>query len=361
MNNATAFQPDWVSPPGETISDVLRDRNLSMSALASAMRVSSGYVEDLLAGRAPIDRDIAQRLHRTLGASTEFWLTRERQYRADSVRLRPSLVAADNKQWIRTLPVGNMIKFGWIPPARTGAEKIEACLKFFGVPDALTWQSTHQETLRRAAFRTSPSLASNPASVAAWLRQGERECSEIACSPWNSTRFRELLPHLRSLTSDKDPARFLPRLREACARAGVAVAIVRAPTGCRASGATQFLTPEKAMILLSFRFLSDDQFWFSFFHEAGHLLLHDPSRLFLEEDAVSGENYELEANRFSADILIPPHLQGGLRSLRLTAKAIIRFAVRVQISPGIIVGQLQHLGRLRPNQLNSLKRRYKWL
>ena len=68
--------------------------------------------------------------------------------------------------------------------------------------------------------------------------------------------------------------RFLPKLQALCAEAGVALVFVRAPRGCRVSGASRLVTPEKAMILVSFRFRSDDQFWFTVFHEIGHLILH---------------------------------------------------------------------------------------
>ena len=94
--------------------------------------------------------------------------------------------------------------------------------------------------------------------------------------------FEADLPTIRRLTREKDPGQFIPRLKEACAARGVAVAIVRGPNGWRASGAARFLSPTKALIQLSFRYLSDDQFWFTFFHEAGHLLLHGKDLLFLE-------------------------------------------------------------------------------
>jgi hypothetical protein len=41
-------------------------------------------------------------------------------------------------------------------------------------------------------------------------------------------------------------------------------------------------------------------------------------------------------------------------------RAIVRFAKRVGIAPGIIVGQLQHYDRIPRNYFNGLKRRYQW-
>jgi Zn-dependent peptidase ImmA (M78 family) len=138
------------------------------------------------------------------------------------------------------------------------------------------------------------------------------------------------------------------------------VVVVRAPGGCRASGATRFLTKDKALLLLSFRYLTDDHFWFTFFHEAGHLLLHGERGFFLEGVDMPSTIEEDEANEFAANTLVPSEFQPTLLSLRADAHKVIRFAMKIGVSPGIIVGQLQHLGKIRQNQLNSLKRRFEW-
>ena len=138
------------------------------------------------------------------------------------------------------------------------------------------------------------------------------------------------------------------------------MAIVRAPRGCRASGATRFLSANKALLMLSFRYLSDDHFWFTFFHEGGHLLLHSEKSLFLEGADMPSSREEEEANDFAARALIPLEFQPLLAGLNADARGVIRFARQVGVSPGIVVGQLQHLGRVDRGQLNGLKRRFRW-
>ena len=211
----------------------------------------------------------------------------------------------------------------------------------------------------QTAFRTSPSFDANPAAVIAWLRQGEIESFRIRCGPWDCQKVQETIPSLRQLTRRKDPETFLPELTRYCASSGIAVVIVRAPRGCRVSGAVRFVEHDKALLQLSFRYLSDDQFWFTFFHELGHLLLHEPKEVILEEVDGSVTKEEEEANSFSANVLVPEQSRASMMKLR-TSREVIKFARRIGISPGIIVGQLQHLGKLRYNQLNKLKRRYSW-
>jgi len=355
MQIKQGFCPNWVSPPGDTIADILAERGLSEAEFSDLIGSSREKASDLLQGRIPITISIARQLEHVVGGSVEFWMSRDFQYRQDSSRLHQA-----DEQWLNELPIGDMVKFGWIRPAPRPSDEMRACLKFFGVESVQDWHELVARLSEAVAFRTSTSFESHPGAVAAWLRQGELVGEAIKCKAWSSNRFGEVLSTVRSLTREKDPGRFTPKLKELCATAGVAVAIVRAPNGCRASGATRFLSPKKALLQLSFRYLSDDHFWFSFFHEAAHLLLHGDKRLFLEGTDIPITKEEEEANRFAEDMLVPPGLRLAMLSLPLNGRKVIRFARKLGISPGIVVGQLQHYKKIDLHQLNGLKRRFKW-
>lgn len=353
--NVDEFRPDWISAPGDTIADILAERSLSTDKFAQLLGETVEQVRDLLDGRATITIRIARQLERVLGGSVEFWISRDFQYRQDSARLH----AAD-QEWLAGIPVGDMIRFGWLKPVPRPSEEVSACLRFFDVRSIYEWHRRYANVEAMVAFRTSKSFDSHPGAVAAWLRKGEIESSAVKCECWSPEKFKQALLKIRALTREKDPDGFLPQLRSLCADSGVAVAIVRAPFGCRASGATRFISREKALLLLSFRYLSDDHFWFTFFHEAGHLLLHGESRLFLEGLDTASTKEEEEANDFAARTLVPPEFQYGLLSLPLDSRQVIRFARRLGVSPGIVVGQLQYHKRIKYNQLNGLKRRFEW-
>lgn len=135
---------------------------------------------------------------------------------------------------------------------------------------------------------------------------------------------------------------------------------VRAPKGCPISGAVRWLSPQKALVQLSMRGLANDVFWFTVFHECGHIALHGKKMVFLEHEGMSGEE-EDEANRFAADRLIPAAEWTRFNPMILSQAAIAEFAARLGIAPGIIVGRLQKEDRLgRGDKLNKLKKRYQW-
>ena len=251
-----------------------------------------------------------------------------------------------------------MQKYGWINSRANVKDKLTACLEYFGVESVQEWRNKYSQILSAVSFRTSPTFKSEPGAVLAWLRYGEIKSTEVSCRAWNATAFERELITMRRLTRKKAPGQFIPELRDLCAEHGVALVIARTPAGCRASGATRFLNPKKAMILLSFRYLSDDQFWFTFFHEAGHLVLHSDKALFIEDGSEVSLKEEHEANLFAQNILIPPESRTEMQSIKPNRKDILKLAVKIGVSRGIVVGQMQHLGIIKRDQMNWLKRHY---
>jgi HTH-type transcriptional regulator/antitoxin HigA len=352
------FEPDWLSAPGGTILDIIEERGLSSKELAELLSYSVERTERLLAGKDAITRDVATLLAKHLGGSEKFWLSREKLYRDEVARLQSSGNMNAGRAWLDELPFKDMQKLGWIPRSTRAEETVASCLDFFGVSNVKEWRNNYSQFLSLVSFRTSPTHKSEPGSVIAWLRYGEMKAHDIRCKPWNAASFERSLIEMRRLTRIKDPSIFIPELRKLCAENGVALVIARGPSGCRASGATFFLDNKKAMILLSFRYLADDQFWFTFFHEAGHLLMHNNKAVFLEDGSDVSLKEEHEANLFAQNLLIPPEARAEFLSLRPTKTDVMKFAIKIGISRGIVVGQLQHQGRLERRQLNTLKRRY---
>ena len=145
-----------------------------------------------------------------------------------------------------------------------------------------------------------------------------------------------------------------------CATAGVALTLVPEIKGAPVSGATEWLTPEKALIALSLRYKSDDQFWFSFFHEAGHILKGSKKAKYIDASGDKEDAGEREANAFAGNFLIPPREAGQLDKL-WSKKSVVAFARSIGVAPGIVVGRLQREGIVPYSNLNGLKRKLKWV
>jgi plasmid maintenance system antidote protein VapI/Zn-dependent peptidase ImmA (M78 family) len=363
MRTEVDFAPMWAVPPGRTISDLLHAKGVMPSRLASLVDMSERQLAGLLAGENPLTAGVAARLEEALGTPASFWLRREEQYRKQVAELNEGVDAdkEEYKSWLKSLPLKEMQSLGWVDSSKDKQEKLRSCLDFFGVPNLDAWYRTYVDVKAAAAFRTTDAYLEHAPATAAWLRQGELQAESIECKEWSPQRFTAQLARIRGLTQIAEPSEFLPQLRAICAEAGVAVVTLKAPKGCRASGATFFANPQKAVLLLSFRYLTDDQFWFSFFHEAGHLVLHwDADLLILETSDGPTSPREEEANQFAMDLLIPRELQQRLPAASKTLIGITRLARDAGVSYGIVLGQMQFCGLVRPDRFNRLKTRYKW-
>ncbi|MCK5797677.1 MAG: ImmA/IrrE family metallo-endopeptidase [Deltaproteobacteria bacterium] len=360
MIEMMSFQPDWISPPGDTIEDILEERGWSKVEFAQRTGFTTKHVNDLVKGRAPISANAAERLSRVLGSTSDFWLVRDAQYQAARERRRAIEEAKSDAPWLRELPLAWMRRHHWVPSRSAKGAQVLECLRFFGVVSVSAWRDKYAVPL--AAFRASDKFDKKIGAVAAWLREGERRATAMRCQPFNASAFKSALRDLRAMTNEPDPDVFVPKLLELCSQRGVAVVFVPAPTGCPASGATQWLAPDRAMLLLSLRHRSNDHLWFTFFHEAGHLLLHGKRMMFIEGVEGLDEAHEAEADRFARDLLIPPAAAKRLATLtssgRVSKARVRAFARDIGIAPGIVVGRMQKEDWLDWKFMNDLKVRY---
>jgi hypothetical protein len=257
--------------------------------------------------------------------------------------------------------VRELIQRGWVESAHDKVDQLRAVLSFFGVASPEAWHGIWKSTGRATAFRESRAHESDFGAVAAWLRAGEIEGRRQRCAQFDASRFRAALNTIRASTGEP-PEAFCDVMREECAAAGVAVAFVQELPKLRVCGATRWLAPDKALIQLSLYYKRDDQFWFSFFHEAGHILLHGKREVFVDTNRVAKDVEEEEANSFAANWLLPPARYAEFVAAgNFTVPDIAGFAYDLGIAPGIVVGRLQHDGHIGFHSANQLRRRLDWV
>jgi hypothetical protein len=310
-----------------------------------------------LDGSTQLSLDLARRLAEALGGTPRFWSNREAQYR-ESI----NWVEAD--RWVRLLPGRDMAELGWMDWSGDWRDRVAACMTFFGAGEPGELATGRAALTATARFRAKPRTPEQEAAVTGWLRRVEIEAGSVSCEPWDQQRFRSLLPDLTRLSRTRDPRKFIPELQGLCAEVGVSVVIVRAPRNCPVSGVSRRLSTGTRLIGLSARFRTDDHLWFTFFHEAGHLVEHDPDVVFIDDIEKDirddGDPIEAEANRFASEILLP----AGLRSTipgRITGLTVRSLAREAGVSLGVVVGQLQHEGLISfRSKMNRLKGRYSW-
>ena len=145
MTDLNTFNPDWASPPGDSVLDAIEERGWTQADLAQRLGYSTKHVNQLIKAKVPLSDEAAIRLERVLGNPAKFWLTREAQYREQLAKLAAAETMLEWHPWLEKLPLSALMKAGAIPKLRNILQfkntLVEVCLKFFGVASPDEWQS----------------------------------------------------------------------------------------------------------------------------------------------------------------------------------------------------------------------------
>ena len=353
------FQPDRVSPPGDTILDLMQERGWNQAELSQRLGFSTKHLNQLTKGKVPLSDEAALRLERVLGSTASFWLNREARYRERLARTEAQEKYRAWTGWLDQLPLAELKKIDIIPRQRlTDAVKpalVETLLQFFGVASPEQWQQRYGDM--QASFRRTRQNQADLGAIAAWLRLGEIKAEKLETGKYNKTKFTQALNQIRELTI-QPPQQFTPEMRRLCLQAGVKLVFVPAIPRAHVSGVARWLNRSNPLIQLSLYGKTNDKFWFTFFHEAAHILLHADGKndIYLDgpNDTSGNSRQEHEADQWAGEQLIPSAYHHELAMLRSESE-IRAFADKINIHPGIVTGRLQHEKRIKYSQLNKLK------
>ncbi|WP_080672136.1 HigA family addiction module antitoxin [Bradyrhizobium japonicum] len=362
---ATLIQPAVVLHPGEIVVDYLEFRGWTQRDLARRTGLTPKTISEICNGKAPITAPTALALEKVLQRPAHFWLNLQRQFDEAEARRLELAKSAEWSDWARKFPLKDMRRLRFLKP---GQSEADALLNFLGVSSPESWSAVWSAA--NVAYRQTRKFTTNVESVSAWVRETELVASELQTADFDELVLRSSLESLRRLTR-KRADEIMDPIQGICAAAGVAVVWVPELPHCGISGCARWLSDKKALIGLTLRYKTDDQMWFTFFHELGHVLLHRKKRAFVLDNAADSlsdqvvdpemQRYESEANQFAADTLIPPAALGEfVRRKNFASEDIHNFAEEIGIGPGIVVGRLQRDGLLARHQGNALKQKLNW-
>jgi HTH-type transcriptional regulator/antitoxin HigA len=354
-NNALSGPwPDVAIPPGETLADVLEAKGLTQAELARRMGRPAQVINEIIKGTKSIEPATALQLERVLGTPAHFWLNLESGYRYNKARLSEWERLREQTHHLADFPYAEAANLGWVPQSRAPVERVRNLLQFFGVASLEVAESLYADALHRTSATHSPSWQ----SLAVWLRGGELIAAEIGTAPYDEDALEGSLAEIRRMTLSQ-PEHFRGPLHDLLASCGVAIAFVPHLRKSYAHGATRWLTSSKALVQLSLRGSWADVFWFTLFHELGHILRHGKRQMFVELEDGSKTPEEEEADRLAADSLLPaPAYRQFVQAGSFSRSSVQQFARAVEVHPGIVVGRLQHEGLLPHSHANDLRERY---
>lgn len=345
---------DYVVSTGDYIAEWMDDEGINAAELSRRLGVTRKHVSELLSGKAPLSHNMALALERVTGVPARLWNLYEAGYRDSVARIEADRTLAEQFPLVQEFPLTYLRKFGFITSsARDKSGTVRELLGIFGVASVDALWSTWEEG--SVAYRRSATARADAPKLATWLALAERQQDGHRDVPtFDRSLLEDSIPALRRLTQE-EPLAAIEQARELLFRAGVVLCLVPPVPGLGIHGATRWLSGTP-VIQLSLLRKSDDEWWFTLFHEIGHVLMHASSDLYLLGDDT---DVEREADAFASETLVPKEYCDRLpRSRNLSA--IEDLAYRLEIAPSIVLGQAQRLtGDF--SWGHGLKRKVEWM
>jgi HTH-type transcriptional regulator/antitoxin HigA len=300
MTKQNQYFPSIVFHPGETLQEKLEEMEMGPKEFALRSGKPEKTIIAVLNGESSITPDMAVQFENVTKIPANFWMNHQRSYDEFIARQKMQKVIIDAIEWAKHFPLAEMIKKGWLPEQKSIHEKTMSMLAFFGFSNHTAWEDYYFKQQLKVAFRISLAQIKEPYAISAWLRNGELQAAALKANGYSEKRFKDSLPKLKTIMK-KCPKDFFNQLQTVCLEAGVKIVHTPCIKKAPISGSTRWLN-DTPLIQLSENNCKNDSFWFTFFHEAGHILLHGKKDIFLENLDYSNKDLEKEkeADLFAA-------------------------------------------------------------
>lgn len=351
------FVPRVAYHPGFTLAEKLEELGMSVKEFAVRTSKPEKTINAILKGNSSITSDMAVAFESVTGIPAHFWMQKQQNYNEYVARQKREEVLASSEEWARQFPVREMQRRGWLPATKTRQENVVALFSYFAVSSPAGWEDYYCNQQLKVAFRISLSQTKHPYAISAWLRRGELQAAATkVLNDYSSEALKLQIPQMKALVPDLSYD--MPvKLQHLCAECGIKLLYTECLPKAPISGATRWIQ-NVPCIQLSGRYKSQDRFWFTFFHEIGHILLHGKKDIFLEdiEDFEQQKEKEAEADRFASDTLLDARQEREvIENGDFSRTTILFYSQKFQTAPSIIIGRLQHLSRLPYQAHHDLK------
>lgn len=357
MVRKNEYSPQTVSHPGITLAAKIQEMGMSVREFSLRASKPEKTIQAVLRGDSSITPDMAVIFENVTGIPAHFWMSRQRNYDEFLARKRMAQKIAASTEWTNCFPVKEMIKHGWIEPSDNLATRTKSLLRFFAVTSPEAWENYYMNQQLKVAFRISLRSTTEPYAISAWLRQGDRQAEHIYLpEEYDDKKLRDMLPAMKKLMACQ-PENWSAELQKLCANCGIKLVYTPALPKAPINGATRWLASKYPCIQMSASEKRYDIFWFSFFHEIGHILLHGKKDFFLENvDYDNKETQkEAEADKFSANIMLDKEMENQIvANGDFSPSTIAQYAADFGTHPSVIIGRLQHRRLISKNCCSEL-------
>jgi addiction module HigA family antidote len=337
------YYPDEVLHPSETLAEKLDEMGMSNKEFALRTGKPEKTIVAVLKGESSITPEMAIMFENITKIPANFWINKQARYNEYKARLKRKEDVEQAIDWARSFPYAEMAKNEWVEPTRKIEEKCINLFEYFAISTHVAWNRLYLESELKIAAYASLKHTQEPHSISAWLRQGELQANAIEAPEYNATLFKKSLMSIKELMA-KHPDNFFAKLQNICLDCGVKVFYTPRLPKTPINGSTRWIN-NAPVIQLTARYKQNDRFWFTFFHEAGHIILHGKKYISLEgiDFSEADQKKEDEAHRFAESWTLTKEQENEiLQNMPGSPEDIMSYAMKFKTHPAIIIGRFQH-------------------
>lgn len=354
------YKPIKAFHPGDTLREKLEEMGMSVKEFAVRTSKPEKTINAVLNGDSSVTPDMAIAFEQVTLIPAHMWLNLQRTFDEYVARQKKEAIYKDEETiiWARRFPYAKIASLGWLPSTTKLQEKIDNLFSFFRITSVKAWKDYYFNQELKVAFRISLKGAKDPYAISAWLREGEILASKMTLpTSYSSSELKKNIPAMLNLVKEQ-PEDFSDRLRDLCSCSGIKLVYLNHIEHAPVNGCVRWVG-DYPCIQMTDKQKRNDIFWFSFFHEIGHILLHGKKDIFLEDMEFRGEapEKEKEADAYASNALLSKAAETEIIGNNdFSRDAIVKYAKKFGTHPAIILGRLQHLKKVRQDTvLNDLR------
>lgn len=355
MSNYIEYNDKIAFHPGYYIKEIVDESGLTQEDFAKRLDTTPKNLSIIVRGEQSLSREMAMKLSRMLGTSVEYWLNIQNKYDAMIAEFESANELAIERDIFKCIDYRYFKQNFNLPDLpRKVNEQIKEVREFLNIATLSVLKDPDLAVSFRS-YSSKPSI-SNIINSNTMVQIAINKTINTEAVKFNKKKFEEAIDYALSLTSSH--TEFFHLIKEKFLEAGVVFVILPNLKSSGINGATKKVG-SKIMLMVNDRRAYSDTFWFTLFHEIGHIMHGDYGLTFSNEN----EGNEDYADCYAQDMLIPPNeYMSFLQKGDYTEDSIRKFAQVINRDPGIIYGRLQNDGKIPYTNITlskALRHKYK--
>lgn len=331
MSSYIGYNDKIAFHPGYYIKELVDESGLTQEDFAKRLGTTPKNLSILIRGEQSLSIDVATKLSRMLGTTIAYWLNLQQVYDEKLAEIQSKEELQREREVFKLIDYKYFRDYFRLPDLPRKVDEQIKCVREFLSVSSLT---VLEEKNLAVNFRSySEKLSrSNTVNANAMVEIAINQTIKMKIPKYNKSKFEKAVSF--ALTQTKNHSGFFPAIQEAFGEAGVALVALPNLKNSGINGATKRVDG-KIMLMVNDRRHYADTFWFTLFHEIGHILNSDWGVSFHDEN-------EDDADRYAQMTLIPQdRYEVFIRRNDSFNESIIReFAREIDRDPGIVLGRL---------------------